>query len=289
MKAQLLKVFPGHSSSFTAREDVGYDANKRWHYHPEIEFIYIKKGEGTHFIGDSIKRFKAGDIYMIGSQLPHFFKYDEAYLKENGHDAVHVSVTQFDENFWGDRFLQLPESTGVRTLLEKARRGFTIPADITDKVALLLDELQNSVGLERIIMLLNVLNTISHAKGLKQLSSMAFNHDVMGSEDDRINAIYEYSFANYKRKIELNEIAEVAKISPNSFCRYFKLKTKKTYSQFITEIRVGHACKLLIENKYFIKHICYESGFNNFASFNKYFKLTTGKSPLNYQKEFMNR
>jgi AraC-like DNA-binding protein len=288
MKAQLLKVFPGHSNSFTVREDVGFDASKRWHYHPEIEFIYIKTGEGTHFIGDSIKKFKAGDIYMIGSQLPHFFKFDEACLKAEGDDAVHVSVTQFDENFWGEKFLQLPENTSVRALLEKARRGFVLPADITDKIAGTLDELQNSTGLERIILLLNILNTISHARGLKQLSSMAFNHDASELEDDRINAIYEYSFANYKRKIELHEIAEVARISPNSFCRYFKLKTKKTYSQFITEIRVGHACKLLIENKYFIKHICYESGFNNFASFNKYFKLTTGKSPLNYQKEFMN-
>jgi AraC-like DNA-binding protein len=287
MKAELLKVFPGHSNSFNVREDVGIKANKRWHYHPEIEFIYIKKGEGTHFIGDSIKKFKAGDIYFIGSQLPHFFKFDEACLKQEGEDAIQVTVTQFDENFWGDKFLQLPENTTVRSLLEKARRGFTVPAEMTDKIAGILNELQHSVGLERIILLLNALNTLAHAKGMKQLSSMAFNHDASESEDDRINAIYEYSFANYKRKIELNEIAEVARISPNSFCRYFKLKTKKTYSQFITEIRVGHACKLLIENKYFIKHICYESGFNNFASFNKYFKLTTGKSPLNYQKEFM--
>lgn len=287
MKAQLLKVFPGNSNSFTVREDMGVQANKRWHYHPEIEIIYIKSGEGTHFIGDSIKRFKAGDIFMIGSHLPHFFKYDDAYFKQDTQDVIHVSVTQFCESFWGEKFLQLPENTNIRTLFEKARRGLLISPDISDKIAGILDELYHSVGLERIILLLNSLNILAHAKNMKQLSSMAFNHDASESEDDRINAIYDYSFANYKRKIELNEIAEVAKISPNSFCRYFKLKTKKTYSQFITEIRVGHACKLLIENKYFIKQICYESGFNNFASFNKYFKLTTGKSPMNYQKEFI--
>jgi AraC-like DNA-binding protein len=288
MKAELLKVFPGHSNSFTVREDFGMQANKRWHYHPEIEIIYIKNGEGTHFIGDSIKRFKTGDIFMIGSQLPHFFKYDDIYLNNNGSNGVNVSVTQFDKDFWGEKFLHLPESTGIKQLLEKARRGILVSADINDKVATLLEELKHSLGLERIILLLNILNTLAHAKTMKHLSSVAFNHDHNAAEDDRINTIYEYSFANYKRKIDLEEIAEVAKMSPNSFCRYFKLKTKKTYSQFVTEIRVGHACKLLIENKYFIKHICYDSGFNNFASFNKYFKLTTGKSPLNYQKEFMN-
>jgi AraC-like DNA-binding protein len=287
MKAQLLKVFPGHSNSFIVREDTGVQANKRWHYHPEIEIIYIKNGEGTHFIGDSIKRFKAGDIFVIGSHLPHFFKYDDIYYKEDNPNSVNVSVTQFCEDFWGDKFLQLPENTNIRTLLEKARRGFIVPSEINDKISGILDELSHSVGLERIILLLNVLNILAHDKHMRQLSSMAFNHDASESEDERINAIYDYSFAHYKRKIELEEIAEVAKISPNSFCRYFKLKTKKTYSQFITEIRVGHACKLLIENKYFVKQICYESGFNNFASFNKYFKLTTGKSPLNYQKEFI--
>src|SRR5690349_10518584 len=111
MKAQLLKVFPGHSNSFTVREDFGFQADKRWHYHPEIEIIYIKNGEGTHFIGDSIKRFKSGDIFMMGSHLPHFFKFDEACLAGNEENAVNVSVTQFSENFWGDKFLQLPENT----------------------------------------------------------------------------------------------------------------------------------------------------------------------------------
>ncbi|RZK52417.1 MAG: AraC family transcriptional regulator, partial [Pedobacter sp.] len=105
---------------------------------------------------------------------------------------------------------------------------------------------------------------------------------------DRINAIYEYSIANFKNKIPLEEIAAIAGISTHSFCRYFKSRTRKTYSQFLIEIKVGHACKLLIENKLSIKQLCYESGFNNFASFHKYFKLITGKSPLVYQKEFIN-
>jgi AraC-like DNA-binding protein len=99
--------------------------------------------------------------------------------------------------------------------------------------------------------------------------------------------VYDYSFTNFKRKIELDEIAAIAGISPNSFCRYFKARTKKTYSQFIIEIKVGYACKLLIDNKYSVKQICYESGFNNFASFHKYFKQITNKSPLDYKKEFI--
>jgi AraC-like DNA-binding protein len=119
------------------------------------------------------------------------------------------------------------------------------------------------------------------------LSSIGFKQDSFETEDDRINIIYDYSLKNFKRSIQLEEIAHVANISPNSFCRYFKSRTRKTYSQFLIEVRVGHACKLLIENNISIKQLCYESGFNNFTSFHKYFKMITGKSPLNYQREFI--
>ncbi|HWJ29770.1 MAG TPA: helix-turn-helix domain-containing protein, partial [Flavisolibacter sp.] len=125
-----------------------------------------------------------------------------------------------------------------------------------------------------------------NSKELVTLSSIGFKTDYVEAENDRINAIHEYSLKHFKRKIQLEEIAEVANISPNSFCRYFKSRTRKTYSQFLIELRVGHACKLLIENNQSIKRLCYESGFNNFTSFHKYFKSITGKSPLMYQKEF---
>lgn len=287
MKAQLLKVFNGLSHSFTIREDIGLQANKNWHYHPEIEIIQIKQGEGTHFIGDSIKRFKAGDIFLIGSNLPHFFRFDDIYFQPNNKQA-NVYVAQFSENFWGERFLQLSENTIIRNLLEKAKRGIAISKDTRSAISKTLAKLLLTEGPERIIMLLEILTLTASAKNIEQLSSIGFKNEYSGQENDRINVVYDYSFTNFKRKIELEEIAAVAGISPNSFCRYFKSRTKKTYSQFIIEIKVGYACKLLIDNKYSVKQICYESGFNNFASFHKYFKLITNKSPLDYKKEFIN-
>lgn len=287
MKAQLLKVFNGLSHSFTIREDAGFQANKNWHYHPEIEIIQIKKGEGTHFIGDSIKRFQAGDIFLIGSNLPHFFRFDDAYLQQESEIMANVNVTQFCENFWGEKFLQLPENTIIRNVLEKAKRGIVLPPNITGNISRIISRLLHTEGPERIILLLEMLNVIANAKELTQLSSIGFKNEYGGTENDRINAVYDFSFTNFKRKIELEEIAAIAGISPNSFCRYFKARTKKTYSQFILEIKVGYACKLLIDNKYSVKQICYESGFNNFASFHKYFKLITNKSPLDYKREFI--
>jgi MFS transporter, FHS family, L-fucose permease len=121
------------------------------------------------------------------------------------------------------------------------------------------------------------------------LSSLGFKHFNSASESERINAIYQYSLANYKKKISIEEISAVANLSPNSFCRYFKSKTRKTYSTFILEIRIGVACKLLVDNRMSVKQVCYESGFNNFASFHKYFKAITHKTPLNYQQAYLQK
>lgn len=287
MRPQLLKVSTGPRHSFSVRRDLVPYVNNRWHYHPEIELIHFKKGEGTQFIGDSIKRFKSGDIVLVGAHLPHYWRFDDLYFEEDTRLQADIRVAHFCENFWGEQFLHLPENINIKTVLEKARRGLQITGKTRQQVAELLERLLHTDGSERIIILMEALNTIADCKQLTTLSSIGFKHDLVDAENDRVNAIYEYSLKNYKRKIQLEEIAAVANISPNSFCRYFKSRTRKTYSQFLIEIRVGQACKLLIENNLSIKQLCYESGFNNFTSFHKYFKMITGKSPLSYQKEFM--
>jgi len=200
---------------------------------------------------------------------------------------ANVCVAQFAENFWGEKFLHLPENTVIRNLLDKAKRGIALDGEIRADVASLMLKLLNIEGPARIIALMEVLNMVANAKTTEQLASIGFKNEDRLQGNDRINLVYEYSFNNFKRKIELDEIAAVAGISPNSFCRYFKSRTKKTFSQFIIEIKVGYACKLLIDDKYSVKQICFESGFNNFASFHKYFKQITHKSPLDYKKEFI--
>ncbi|MGZ3756745.1 MAG: helix-turn-helix domain-containing protein, partial [Mucilaginibacter sp.] len=151
----------------------------------------------------------------------------------------------------------------------------------------MIEKIISAEGPRKIILLMEVLMAISESKESNLLASIAFRHNFQESEKDRINAIYNYSIANFKKHITLEQIAAVANISPNSFCKFFKSRSRKTYSQFINEIRIGHACKLLIDNKLNIKEICYESGFNNFSSFHKYFKQIKSQTPLSYQKSFL--
>ena len=286
MKPLLLKVTNEVAHSFSVRQDKQPNINNRWHYHPEIELIYFHRGGGTQFVGDNIKIFGQGDIVLVGKNLPHYWKYDENEAV-SANDLPYSTVIHFYDDFLGERFLNLPENQPIKSTLDSATRGLQIMGNTKQKIATYMQDILFAEGPRRILLLIEALIAISDSTEKQQLSSLGFRQNFEEADKYRINSICEYSFANFKNKILLDEIAGIANLSPNSFCRYFKLKTHKTYSQFINEIRIGHACKLLIENKVNVKQICYESGFNNFSSFHSTFKNVTGKTPLVYQNKFL--
>ncbi|WP_262249487.1 AraC family transcriptional regulator [Parapedobacter soli] len=287
MKPQLLKVSTGPAHSFSVRRDRVPYANNRWHYHREVELIHFERGSGTQFIGDSIYNFSSGDVVLIGSNLPHYWSFDRSYLDTDATRAADVRVAHFNDDFWGKDFLDLPENTNVKQLLQQAKQGVAVYGMARTRVKELLAELLCTEGTKRITLLIEALTVIADTEERSPLSSVGFSPNYQVSENDRINNIYDFALQHFRRRIALDEIAEVAGMSSNAFCRYFKSRTGKTFSQFLIGIRVGHACKLLIENNLTVKEICYETGFHNFAGFHKYFKQITGKSPLSYRRAYL--
>lgn len=286
MKPVLLKVSPQPAQSYSVRRDTVPYINSRWHYHPELELIYFERGHGTQFIGDDIRNFTNGNLVLVGASLPHYWCFDPEYFDGAQNYETDVLVTHFRQDFLGTTFLGLPENKSVRNLLALAKRGIQIGGETRDAVREMLYELMTATGVRRITLLVDILGIIGNSKDLSYISSIGFSPQYQEHENDRINDIYAFALQNFKRKIMLDEIADIAGISRNAFCRYFKSRTGKTFSQFLIELRVGHACKLLIENNLNVKQVYYESGFHNFAGFHKYFKQITGRSPLNYQKEY---
>ncbi|MFD1255236.1 AraC family transcriptional regulator [Mucilaginibacter terrae] len=286
MKPQLLKVSKDLVNSFSARRDISPDINNRWHYHQEVELIYFKKGHGTQFVGDNISQFNTTDIILVGPNLPHYWLFDERYFDKKEGIEADVSVIHFNELFWGEVFLTLPENKEIHSILQQSRRGVRINGYHTEHIGQLMEEIIVAEGARKIILLIEVLLAFAKCNPQALLASIGFQHNFQQTEKEKIDAVYNHSIANFKNKITLKEIAGVANVSPNSFCKYFKSRSRKTYTQFLNEIRVGHACKLLINDKLNVKEICFESGFYNFATFHKCFKQITGKSPLNYQKSF---
>ncbi len=291
MKPHLLKVPGGPDHSFTFRQFRQANINSRWHFHPEIELIHIHRGTGTQFMGDHIQRFSAGDLVLVGPNLPHFWRYDEDFPEPEAEQALCSTVIHFTGDLWGERFLQLPENKLLNSVLEKAQRGLLLRGQTRNRVAGLMERIRLSEGTYRLIHLLECL--VAMATGdphdLVPLASLGFRHQPSAAEHERINAIYEYAFQHFRDWIPLEVIAAEVGLVPSSFCRYFKSKTGKSFSGFLLELRVGHACKLLLENRLNNKQICFESGFNNFTGFHKHFKAVTGLSPLTYQKAYARR
>lgn len=283
MRPQLLKITSEPTISFSARKDLKPYANNNWHYHPEIELIHIIKGEGTLFAGDSSIRFKDGDVVLLGSQLPHYWRFDDIYTDVNPVPSS-IELLQFCEDFWGHDFLKLPENKAIVRLFEKAKRGIIIPESISSLAKKTLTNLIASKDAERLYFLIKLLSILCQIKSPNYIS-LSTNFKFESSENERINAIYNYSLNHFKQKIYLKDVAAVANLATHSFCRYFKKRTKKSYSTFIIELRVGYACKLLSEKRLSIKEICFESGFNSFTNFNKQFKLFKGLPPNEYRKK----
>lgn len=268
MKPQLLKIETKIDYSFSVRQDVVPYFYNRWHYHPEYELVYIERGFGTQFIGDSIKPFEEGNVLLVGSNLPHYWRCDDLYFQENSKLTVKATVAHFRENFWGNTFLELPENALIKEILHKSKRGIQVKGKTCEEVAFILKKMLDAQGPEKIILLLKALTVIGrNMQNNEILCSSGFVPFIETKETERLNQIYSYTYANFRRKISLEEVAAQACMSTHSFCRYFKAHTRKTYSQFLQEVRIGYACKLLIENKQTIAEICYNSGFNNLTNF----------------------
>ncbi|MDX2301973.1 MAG: AraC family transcriptional regulator [Microscillaceae bacterium] len=287
MKANLLKIPHTPDASFLLRQFKSPNINSQWHFHEEIELIHFHQGCGTQFMGDHIMRFQADDIILIGSNLPHFWRYDENPAYEE--DSIYSTAIHFKEHLWGRHFMEMPENKLLKKTIEKSERGLLLKGGIRKQVADLIEKIKRSEGTFRLVYLLECLAVISSDRGDEAipLASLGFQHQSSRSEHERINAIYDFAFENFKEHIPLRIIAEKAGFAPSAFCRYFKSKTGKSFTEFILELRVSYACKLLIEGKMNNKEICFESGFNNSSSFHKHFRLITGMSPQSYRESFI--
>ena len=205
---------------------------------------------------------------------------------KNNKDKCESYVIHFLPDCFGRDFFTLPENKPILSLLEKAQRGLAIKGKTKDAVLEMMQELLNADSTQRIILLLQILSKIAITKDQQFVCSKAYVANFSPQECDRLNDIYQYSMNNFSKPLKLEEIAAVANLAPNSFCRYFKARTRKSYSKFLIELRINHACKLLAETQKTVAEICYDCGYNSFSNFNKHFRLITNRTPLVQRKYY---
>lgn len=287
MKQAIRKLPIPNSKSYRMLNLVAPHFDPHWHFHQEYQLVVVLKGTGTRFIGDDISHFESGDMVLTGSNLPHVWRNDEEYFQNLGLET-HCIVIYFSLDFMGDGFLTKDEMTGISELIIRANRGLEIIDKTKDCIQEIMKTMLNQKGFEGVLSLLQILNILSNSNDLKYINKKGYLNTVSDSDSYRMSTIHSYILNHFKGAIRIEDVASLANLSPTSFSRYFKAHTNKTFSDFVAELRISSACKLLQKNDLSIIQVAHECGYKTLSNFNKKFKEITESNPLKYRKKYQN-
>ena len=274
---------PQDSLIIVKREVAYFDTP--FHFHPECELVYVLSGSGKRIIGDKIETFDAGDMIFLGPNVPHVWYSDPLYYKKEKQLQSSAIVVYFSKDIFSEIFFQLEELHSLRDLFKKAERGLKIQGKAFTRVASLLKIMPSATGMQKIVYLLQVLQAIAEANALEPLASITYKNSYDTKDNHKIDEVFLYLNRNFMRDITMPEVAELCHMTPQSFCRFFKARTKSTFVDFLNDIRISHARKLLIESdEQTIAEIAYLCGYKNLSNFNKLFKVKTKLTPKEYKK-----
>jgi AraC-like DNA-binding protein len=279
MKVYPFKIPKPELDALIFQEDMDSAFYDQLHEHEEIQISIIIEGQGTLIVGDTVHDYKKDDVLIIGSRLPHVFKSD--LISQN---SSHMLTLFFTKNSFGSQFFALEELKELRSFFKRSKQGFKLLSHKKQTKDHFL-KLKNASKLTRFILLLELLQLTTKAN-FKSLSSFIYDKKYTDNEGYRMRSVFEYTMNHFKTDISLDAISEVANMTKNAFCKYFKKRTNKTYVQFLNELRVEHASKLLLNHfDLTIIEIAEISGFNNISNFNRTFKSIKSMNPSSFRKK----
>lgn len=284
MKALQYHIPQELDKSFIIFKEEGQFFPCPWHYHSEYELVLVNKSTGVRQVGDHIGYFNEGDLVLMGPSLPHLWINDPKYFKGKANLTAEAVVIHFVEDFLGANFFNLPEMEPVRNLLKLSKHGMVIKGRTRDKIAALMQEMENMGGIQRLAALLTIFDTLCANNEYELLASPGYLKQGLLDCSDRFSKVNAYILRNFDHDITLKEVASVANMAVSTFCNYFKEHYRVTFVEYLNTVRIGHACKLLGELEENIVEIAYKCGFNNLANFNRQFKKLKKMTPSKYRK-----
>lgn len=287
MKSALRKDLEDTNGSYTVREQVEPHFDPNWHFHPHYQISFVVEGTGTRFVGDSIESFSDGDLVLLGPNVPHLWRSDQRYHEEQSDLTTKVIVVYFAEDFLGEAFFSRPEMVYLIQLLKTSGRGLHWFGQTQRLIARTMQVMaKEPPTFQRLLMFLDLLDQLAHSTEYEPLTSPGYSNTMKPSETKRMQVVHSFVMENSRETISLHAVADRVGMSPSAFSRYFKLHANKTFSEFITEIRVGQACKLLMEDNLNVTQISYDCGFQTQSNFNRLFKQVTTLTPSQYKKSY---
>lgn len=284
MKPLLEKSIENLNQSYLVKtlKEPFFDPN--WHFHPHYQLFTVIKGTGTRFIGDDIRHFDVGDTVFLAPNMPHLWRSDREYFEKDSQLITEGIVVYFKEDFLGSEFFEKSEMYDIKNLFKKSERGLDLTGQLKEELVHDLKDLPFVDGFRGIIKLLSILDKLSKSTDYQYIASTTYSNTHKISETERMRIVHEYVLKHFKENINLSTVASLSNMTEAAFCRYFKSRTNKTFSDFVKEIRIGNACKMLQDENKSILQTCYESGYNTVSNFNNQFKSLKGISPMQYQK-----
>ncbi|MEN8202300.1 MAG: AraC family transcriptional regulator [Bacteroidota bacterium] len=278
----IFEKVPLVDSSFLIKEEAFPHYEIPWHVHPEYELAYVTRVSGIRYIGDSTTEVDGDDLILLGPNLPH------AWISRARHkrvETVKQVIVQFSKDFLGRNLWLKPEFQHIAQLLNRAQKGLGIQGDSREMISRKMLWMLEADKFQRVMGLLEILDILASGKEYETLSRMTIEEVKGDSESQRINVIYNFVLENYRHRCTVPMVSSHFGMTPQSFCRYFKNRTKKTFIGFLNEVRISHACKLLTSDELSIIEVCYNSGFDSLSNFNRQFKKVTGTTPGRYRTE----
>jgi len=258
------------------------------HRHNEVQLTWIIDGEGTLVAGNNMHNFHSNEIFWIGANQPHVFKSDPSYFESNNTKKTHSIDIFFNVDEQLSPFFSIPELKHLKLFIDQHRHGFIVPKNMVRVIAENMKRISSTQGAEQIMHFINVLKLLSSSDKLTPLATQSQSLVYNDNEGIRISTVYNYIWQNYKEPITLEEVAKLAYMTPQAFCRYFKKHTHNTLVNFINQVRINEACKQLTEkNSNTIACIAYNTGFNSITNFNRVFKNIVKKSPKEYLSSYL--
>jgi AraC-like DNA-binding protein len=282
MKPVFAKVLEGLGNDiFVTREINRPYFSTEFHFHKECQMTYIVKSEGRRIIGDSLDTFSSDELTFIGSDLPHVWHNDNQDLDTN-HSAASMALF-FDPEKLVAAFSHFFSTSRLEHFLTLSKRGLLFDGQLKDDLKDILYKMVQAEGIPKTILLLELFHKILNAEDYTFLSSSGYTNTYIAKDNEKIDRIFRHVFDNFAKEINLDDVSKIANMTKHAFCRYFKTRTQRTFIQFVNEVRVSQACKLIGEDNSQIGNIAYDCGFNSLSNFNKIFKSIKGSTPTEYK------
>ena len=278
MKISFEKVISDSGSSFAVREKRERGFKGIYHFHPEIELTRILQGAGVRLVGDDLSPSREGDLVLIGANLPH------RYTSDSGGDLwSRARVIQFAEDSLGGGVLHAPECVEIARMLEKASRGLCFREETVLNADRFLQRIFSTDGFDRLASLLELLHVLAISGQGNPVSSAGYISNLNTFESDKVNLALDHIHQHMQEPLTMDQMAACLKVSPATCNRLFRKSLGKPFKAFLLEVRISHACKLLLETDATIISIAHDCGFSNLSNFNRQFKAHKGKPPREFR------